>query len=56
MPRGPDPEALFGVNANLEALSQALLKSSLDMREGLRASRDLLRGMRLADVGEQGNR
>jgi hypothetical protein len=50
IPRGPTPEALVGVDPNLGALSDALLKSSLDMREGLRASRDLLKSMRLADV------
>lgn len=50
IPRGPAPEALMGVDADLGALSEALLKSSLEMREGLRASRDLLRSMRLADV------
>jgi hypothetical protein len=50
IPRGPDLEALMGVDVDPQAMSNALWKSSLEMRDGLRASRDLLRSMRLSDM------
>lgn len=55
LPRGPDPEALSGVDANPVALSNALWKSTLEMKEGLRASRDLLKSMRLAEMQRPGD-
>ncbi|KAF2266009.1 kinase-like protein [Lojkania enalia] len=50
IPRGPDPEALLGLDADPNLLANALLKSSIEIREGLRASRDLLRAMKPKEV------
>ncbi|KAL1603562.1 hypothetical protein SLS60_005150 [Paraconiothyrium brasiliense] len=50
IPRGPAPEALLGVQGDPLLLQNALWKSSLELRDGLRASRDLLKAMRLEDV------
>ncbi|KAJ4287974.1 hypothetical protein N0V90_011989 [Kalmusia sp. IMI 367209] len=50
IPRGPAPEALLGVNTDPVLLQNALWKSSVELRDGLRASRDLLKAMRLEDV------
>lgn len=50
IPRGPPPEALLGVNGDPHLLQNALWKSTLELRDGLRASRDLLQAMRLEDV------
>lgn len=50
IPRGPAPEALLGVQGDPLMLQNALWKSSLELRDGLRASRDLLKAMRLEDV------
>ncbi|KAF2634925.1 kinase-like protein [Massarina eburnea CBS 473.64] len=53
IPRGPDIEALQGVNGigsgDVE-LQNALWKSTVELRDGLRASRDLMKAMRLEDV------
>ncbi|KAF2707467.1 kinase-like protein [Pleomassaria siparia CBS 279.74] len=50
IPRGPDPEALLGMAANPQLLQNALWKSTTELRDGLRASRDLLKAMRLDEV------
>jgi serine/threonine protein kinase len=56
VPRGPDPEVLAGAgmgglgDGEKQTLSNALWKSTVELRDGLRASRDLLKSMRLADV------
>lgn len=53
VPRGPDPELLLGVDVDVRSMQDALLKSALELRDGTRASRDLLRAMRLEEVGGQ---
>ena len=55
IPRGPDPEALLGVDADPRVMQDLLLKSARELRDGTRASRDLLRAMRLNEVQEEGN-
>lgn len=50
IPRGPDPEALLGVDMDLRLMQDMLLKSAMELRDGTRASRDLLRAMRLEEV------
>lgn len=50
IPRGPQPEALIGANADPALLQKALWQSTLELRDGLRASRDLLKAMKLEDV------
>ena len=50
IPRGPAPEALLGVSVDPVSLQDALWKSSLELRDGFRATRDLLKAMRLEDV------
>jgi protein-serine/threonine kinase len=50
VPRGPDPEALLGVETDRGAMSTELLRATMEMRDGIRASRDLLRSMRLAEM------
>lgn len=50
VPHGPEPQVLFGVDADMNALQNALWKSSVEMRDGIRTSRDLLKAMRLEDV------
>ncbi|KAF9736314.1 hypothetical protein PMIN06_012033 [Paraphaeosphaeria minitans] len=50
VPRGPPAEALLGVQGDSALLENALWKSSLELRDGLRASRDLMKAMRLEDV------
>jgi protein-serine/threonine kinase len=53
VPRGPDPEALLGVSGvggGDTDLQNALWKSTVELRDGLRASRDLMKAMRLEDV------
>ncbi|PSN69720.1 kinase-like protein [Corynespora cassiicola Philippines] len=54
VPRGPDPEPLLGVDADPAALQNALWKSTVELRDGLRASRDLLRAMRLHEIKQTG--
>ncbi|KAL6702940.1 hypothetical protein ACN47E_000782 [Coniothyrium glycines] len=54
VPRGPDPESLMGVDMDVRLMQDLLLKSALELRDGTRASRDLLRAMRLQDVGPLG--
>lgn len=54
IPRGPDVEALLGVEIDPRAMQDALLKSAMELRDGTRASRDLLRGMKLCEVEEEG--
>ncbi|KAI1536240.1 SPS1 Serine threonine protein kinase [Pyrenophora tritici-repentis] len=53
VPSGPPIEALLMGSADGDvaaALQHALLRSACELRDGVRASRDLLRAMRLADV------
>lgn len=50
IPRGPDVEALLGGDVDVRVLQDALLKSAVELRDGTRASRDLLRAMRLSEV------
>ncbi|KAF2464063.1 kinase-like protein [Lindgomyces ingoldianus] len=54
VPRGPDPEALVGVESDPIILSNALWKSTTELRDGLRASRDLLKAMRLEEMKPPG--
>lgn len=50
VPRGPDPELLMaGGDVDLRVLQELLLKSAMELRDGTRASRDLLRAMRLEE-------
>ncbi|CAI6278834.1 unnamed protein product [Periconia digitata] len=52
IPRGPDPEALLGLNSigdGSAKLQDALWKSAVEMRDGLRACRDLMKAMRLVE-------
>ncbi|KAF2791885.1 cell division control protein 15 [Melanomma pulvis-pyrius CBS 109.77] len=50
VPRGPDPESLLGVDADPVLLQNALWKCTTELRDGLRASRDLLKAMRLGEA------
>lgn len=50
VPRGPDVEALLGGDMDARVLQEALLKSAVELRDGTRASRDLLRAMKLSEV------
>ncbi|EMD93989.1 hypothetical protein COCC4DRAFT_70307 [Bipolaris maydis ATCC 48331] len=52
IPRGPDVEALLGVDVDARVMQDMLLKSAMELRDGTRAGRDLLRAMRLQDVGD----
>lgn len=54
IPRGPDVEALLGVAMDPRIMQDMLLKSAIELRDGTRAGRDLLRAMRLQDVGGEG--
>jgi hypothetical protein len=54
IPRGPDVEALLGVDMDARVMQDLLLKSAIELRDGTRASRDLLRAMRLQDVEGEG--
>ncbi|KZM22183.1 ATP binding [Ascochyta rabiei] len=54
IPRGPDVEALLGVESDPRVMQDVLLKSAMELRDGTRASRDLLRAMRLSEVEEAG--
>ncbi|KAF1840373.1 uncharacterized protein K460DRAFT_297054 [Cucurbitaria berberidis CBS 394.84] len=55
VPRGPAPEALLGADADPRVMQDLLLKSAMELRDGTRASRDLLRAMRLNEVQEEGS-
>ena len=48
VPRGPDPEALV-LDSDPGILSGALFQASTELRDGLRAARDLLRAMKLSE-------
>ena len=50
IPKGPGVEAMLGVDTDPLLLQNALWKSSVELRDGLRASRDLLKAMKLEDV------
>ena len=50
VPRGPDPEALQ-LDADASVMEDALLKSCFELRDGVRATRNLLRTMKCAEVG-----
>jgi protein-serine/threonine kinase len=49
VPRGPDPESLLGMDTNPAVLQNALWRATTELRDGLRASRDLMRSMRLQE-------
>jgi protein-serine/threonine kinase len=49
VPRGPDPESLLGMDTDPAVLQNALWRATTEMRDGLRASRDLMRAMRLEE-------
>ncbi|KAF2186956.1 Pkinase-domain-containing protein [Zopfia rhizophila CBS 207.26] len=49
VPRGPVPEALL-MDSEPRIMSEALWKCTTQMRDGLRAARDLLKAMRLAEM------
>lgn len=53
IPRGPDMEALLGVDQDPRVLQDMLLKAATELRDGTRASRDLLRAMKLSEVEEE---
>ncbi|KAF2026020.1 hypothetical protein EK21DRAFT_75024 [Setomelanomma holmii] len=55
IPRGVDPELLVGVDVDPRSMADLLLSSAVDLRDGTRAGRDLLRAMRLEEVVETGN-
>ncbi len=50
VPKGPDISALMGVETDAKVMQDMLLKCALEMRDGTRAARDLLRAMRLEEV------
>ncbi|ORX99888.1 hypothetical protein BCR34DRAFT_122283 [Clohesyomyces aquaticus] len=50
IPRGPDPELLIGLDTDPRVLEEALCKATIELRDGLRASRDLLKAMRLEEM------
>jgi protein-serine/threonine kinase len=50
IPQGPSMDAMLGVDADPMLLQNALWKSCAELRDGLRASRDLLKAMKLEDV------
>ncbi|KAF2750900.1 hypothetical protein M011DRAFT_474388 [Sporormia fimetaria CBS 119925] len=54
LPKGPDPDVLYAADLDPVAVTEALWKSSVELRDALRASRDLLRSMRLAEVEGSG--
>jgi protein-serine/threonine kinase len=54
VPHGPDVSNLLGADIDVKVMQDILLKSVLALRDGTRASRDLLRAMRLQDVEEGG--
>jgi hypothetical protein len=54
IPRGPDVEGLLGVESDPRIMQELLLKSAMELRDGTRASRDLLRAMKLSEVEEEG--
>ncbi|KAI4616716.1 hypothetical protein J4E80_005991 [Alternaria sp. BMP 0032] len=54
VPTGPEVEALLGVDMDARVMADMLLKSAVELRDGTRASRDLLRAMRLQDVEGEG--
>lgn len=55
VPRGPDVDALCaGGEGEGRALQDALLRGAVELRDGTRACRDLLRAMKLSEVEEQG--
>ncbi|KAH7408105.1 hypothetical protein DE146DRAFT_776369 [Phaeosphaeria sp. MPI-PUGE-AT-0046c] len=55
VPRGVEPEVLCALGAGGEAgLEELLLRSCGELRDGVRAGRDLLRAMRLEEVRGEG--
>lgn len=52
IPRGPDIEAMLGVDTDPRVLQESLLKGAMELRDGTRACRDLLRAMKLSEVEE----
>lgn len=55
IPRGPDAESLLGVDADPRIMQEMLLKSAMQLRDGTKTSRDLLRAMKLEEVNEEGS-
>ncbi|PVI08213.1 hypothetical protein DM02DRAFT_156040 [Periconia macrospinosa] len=56
IPRGPDPEALLGINGigdGSAKLQDALWKSAAEIRDGVRACRDLMKAMRLVEGADE---
>ncbi|KAF3046433.1 hypothetical protein E8E12_008812 [Didymella heteroderae] len=53
VPSGPDVESLMGVQQDPRAMQDMLLKAATELRDGTRASRDLLRAMKLSEVEEE---
>ena len=51
VPRGVEPERLVGVELDPRSVADMLLGSAVELRDGVRAGRDLLRAMRLEEVG-----
>ncbi|KAF3001492.1 hypothetical protein E8E13_008823 [Curvularia kusanoi] len=53
VPRGPDVDALCAADGDARAMQDALLKGALELRDGTRACRDLLRAYKLSEVEEE---
>ncbi|KAF2831127.1 hypothetical protein CC86DRAFT_430869 [Ophiobolus disseminans] len=53
VPRGVEVEQLLGVEGDARHMAELLLKSAVELRDGTRAGRDLLRAMRLEEVAEE---
>ncbi|KAL1657259.1 hypothetical protein SLS61_000304 [Didymella pomorum] len=54
VPSGPDVDALMSVQQDPRAMQDLLLKAAIELRDGTRASRDLMRAMKLSEVEEEG--
>ncbi|KAF2013353.1 kinase-like protein [Aaosphaeria arxii CBS 175.79] len=50
IPRGPEPEALLGFDMDPNLMMNAMWKSTVEMRDGLRSSIDLLKSMHLKET------
>ncbi|KAJ4382656.1 hypothetical protein N0V86_001878 [Didymella sp. IMI 355093] len=53
VPHGPDIDGLMGVDRDPRAMQDMLLKAAMELKDGTRASRDLLRAMKLSEVEEE---
>lgn len=55
IPRPVEPEVLLGLDTDTRVMESLLLKCAVELRDGTRAGRDLLKAMRLSEVvGERG--